>query len=88
MPSKTWSIMSSGRAVLANFDEGELKEILEGVSALRQAQGPTQGPQILVVCSLKLGIWRALWLLLRNCRNSLNAVPRWAGTDGSLSWIT
>lgn len=27
--SKTWSIMSSGRAVLANFDEGELKEILE-----------------------------------------------------------
>jgi glycosyltransferase involved in cell wall biosynthesis len=40
MPSKTWSIMSSGRAVLANFDEGELKEILEGESALRQAQGP------------------------------------------------
>ena len=40
MPSKTWSIMSSGRAVLANFDEGELKEILEGGSALRQAQGP------------------------------------------------
>ena len=30
MPSKTWSIMSSGRAVLANFDEGELKEIVEG----------------------------------------------------------
>ena len=29
MPSKTWSILSSGRAVLANFDEGELKEILE-----------------------------------------------------------
>ena len=29
MPSKTWSIMSSGRAVLANFDDGELKEILE-----------------------------------------------------------
>jgi glycosyltransferase involved in cell wall biosynthesis len=29
MPSKTWSIMSAGRAVLANFDEGELKEILE-----------------------------------------------------------
>lgn len=29
MPSKTWSIMSSGRAVLANFDEGELKEIIE-----------------------------------------------------------
>lgn len=29
MPSKTWSIMSSGRAVLASFDEGELKEIVE-----------------------------------------------------------
>lgn len=29
MPSKTWSIMSSGRAVLANFDEGDLKSILE-----------------------------------------------------------
>ncbi len=29
MPSKTWSIMSAGRAVLANFDEGELKEIVE-----------------------------------------------------------
>ncbi len=29
MPSKTWSIMSTGRPVLANFDEGELKEILE-----------------------------------------------------------
>lgn len=29
MPSKTWSIMSAGRTVLANFDEGELKEILE-----------------------------------------------------------
>lgn len=29
MPSKTWSIMSSGRAVLANFDEGDLKGILE-----------------------------------------------------------
>ena len=49
MPSKTWSIMSSGRAVLANFDEGELKEILEGGSAFRSfdpAQGPqAQGPQ-------------------------------------------
>lgn len=30
MPSKTWSIMSSGSAVLANFDEGELKTIIEG----------------------------------------------------------
>ena len=29
MPSKTWSIMSAGRAVLANFDEGELKAIVE-----------------------------------------------------------
>lgn len=29
MPSKTWSIMSCGRAVLANFDEGELKTIVE-----------------------------------------------------------
>lgn len=29
MPSKTWSIMSAGRAVLANLDQGELKEILE-----------------------------------------------------------
>ncbi len=29
MPSKTWSIMSSGRAVLASFDEGELKDIIE-----------------------------------------------------------
>ena len=29
MPSKTWSIMSSGRAVLASFDEGELKNIIE-----------------------------------------------------------
>lgn len=29
MPSKTWSIMSTGRPVLANFDEGELKMILE-----------------------------------------------------------
>ena len=36
MPSKTWSIMSSGRAVLANFDEEELKEIVEG--------GPSTGP--------------------------------------------
>ena len=30
MPSKTWSVMSAGRAVLANFDEGELKAIVEG----------------------------------------------------------
>ena len=52
MPSKTWSIMSSGRAVLANFDEGELKEILEGGAALRPFDWPqrpqqtqAQGPQ-------------------------------------------
>ena len=30
MPSKSWSIMSCGRPVVASFDEGELKEILEG----------------------------------------------------------
>lgn len=29
MPSKTWSILSSGRPVLANFDDGELRYILE-----------------------------------------------------------
>lgn len=29
MPSKTWSIMSCGRPVIASFDEGELKRILE-----------------------------------------------------------
>ena len=29
MPSKSWSIMSCGRPVVASFDEGELKEILE-----------------------------------------------------------
>ena len=29
MPSKTWSIMSCGRPVIANFDEGELKKIIE-----------------------------------------------------------
>lgn len=29
MPSKTWNIMSCGRPVVASFDEGELKEILE-----------------------------------------------------------
>ena len=28
MPSKTWSILSCGRPVLANFDEGELQMIL------------------------------------------------------------
>ena len=30
MPSKTWTIMSCGRPVIASFDEGELKEIIEG----------------------------------------------------------
>lgn len=29
MPSKTWTIMSCGRPVIANFDEGELEKILE-----------------------------------------------------------
>lgn len=29
MPSKSWSIMACGRPVVASFDEGELKEILE-----------------------------------------------------------
>lgn len=29
MPSKTWTIMSCGRPVLASFDEGELKTIIE-----------------------------------------------------------
>lgn len=30
VPSKTWSIMSASRPVLANFDENELKTIIEG----------------------------------------------------------
>lgn len=29
MPSKTWNILSTARPVLANFDEGELKNLLE-----------------------------------------------------------
>lgn len=29
MPSKTWTIMSCGRPVIASFDEGELEEIIE-----------------------------------------------------------
>lgn len=29
VPSKTWSIMSAGRPVLASFDENELKDIIE-----------------------------------------------------------
>jgi len=29
VPSKTWSIMSASRPVLANFDENELKTIIE-----------------------------------------------------------
>lgn len=32
VPSKTWSIMSASRPVLANFDENELKEIVCGTS--------------------------------------------------------
>ena len=43
MPSKTWSIMSSGRAVLANFDEGELKEIVEGASTPSTNSGTGSG---------------------------------------------
>ena len=33
VPSKTWSIMSASRPVLANFDENELKDIVDGASA-------------------------------------------------------
>ena len=29
VPSKTWSILSASRPVLANFDENELKEIID-----------------------------------------------------------
>ena len=29
MPSKTWTIMSCGRPVVASFDEGELKDIIQ-----------------------------------------------------------
>ena len=29
LPSKTWTIMSCGRPVIASFDEGELKETIE-----------------------------------------------------------
>ena len=40
MPSKTWTIMSCGRPVIASFDEGELKEIIEGASAGSPSVGP------------------------------------------------
>lgn len=40
MPSKTWTIMSCGRPVIASFDEGELKDIIEGASAGSVAVGP------------------------------------------------
>lgn len=40
MPSKTWTIMSCGRPVIASFDEGELKEIIEGTSAGSASVGP------------------------------------------------
>ncbi len=36
VPSKTWSIMSASRPVLANFDENELKSILEGNANLNE----------------------------------------------------
>lgn len=40
MPSKTWSILSAGRPVLANFDEGELQDIIEGRSTVIEQDGP------------------------------------------------
>lgn len=40
VPSKTWSIMSASRPVLANFDENELKSILEGKTSTNSAQAP------------------------------------------------
>ena len=40
MPSKTWTIMSCGRPVIASFDEGELKEIIEGTSAGSASASP------------------------------------------------
>lgn len=43
VPSKTWSIMSASRPVLANFDESELEEILEGTivsDGLKASDGP------------------------------------------------
>ncbi len=40
MPSKTWTIMSCGRPVIASFDEGELKEIIEGTLAGSTSVGP------------------------------------------------
>lgn len=43
VPSKTWSIMSASRPVLASFDENELKDILEGAissSGLKSSNGP------------------------------------------------
>lgn len=43
VPSKTWSIMSASRPVLASFDENELKDILEGTitsTGLKNSQGP------------------------------------------------
>lgn len=40
MPSKTWTIMSCGRPVIASFDEGELKEIIECASAGSASVGP------------------------------------------------
>lgn len=43
VPSKTWSIMSASRPVLANFDENELKDILDGTiksTGLKPVGGP------------------------------------------------
>ena len=40
VPSKTWSIMSASRPVLANFDENELKEIVNGTSVSSTTGNP------------------------------------------------
>lgn len=40
VPSKTWSIMSASRPVLANFDENEIKSILTGNTSAGSVQAP------------------------------------------------
>ena len=45
VPSKTWSIMSASRPVLANFDENELKEILEGKSNTSNLSNASNSPK-------------------------------------------
>ena len=44
VPSKTWSIMSASRPVLANFDENELKTILTGNANLNDNDNEGRGP--------------------------------------------